>query len=213
MANTAYQSSPAERWERTREEAKARLAAAAPVAAERLATGNGLVCTAAAAPAWARRSGSSAVIGRRSVHRHRLAPVGEVAAPVRARARMGGRGDRFGSGAMARRAWIFASLEALPTKMERASVLALALASFLVRGGERVALLGGESPPATGRVALRRIAHGLSPMAARESELPPELQEAPFGHRMVVGFPRAVREIEPACVRSPTPARTDFWFR
>jgi uncharacterized protein (DUF58 family) len=47
------------------------------------------------------------------------------------------------------------------TKLERANVLLLALASLLVRGGERVALLGDGRGPATGRAPLRRIAHEL----------------------------------------------------
>ena len=73
----------------------------------------------------------------------------------------------------------FSSTPNTPTKLERASVLALALASLLVRGGERVALLGGAFPPATGRVALRRIAHGLgngnrnANRDARSDDLPP----------------------------------------
>lgn len=65
----------------------------------------------------------------------------------------------------------FASSQDVPTKLERASVLALALASLLVRGGERVALMDGAFPPTTGRVALRRIAHGLGDAPA--DELPP----------------------------------------
>jgi uncharacterized protein (DUF58 family) len=66
----------------------------------------------------------------------------------------------------------FASSTAVPTKQERASVLALALASLLVRGGERVALLGGDYPPTTGRIALRRIAHCLASPKRDEGELP-----------------------------------------
>ncbi len=48
------------------------------------------------------------------------------------------------------------------TKLERANTLLLALASLLVRGGERIALLGDGRLPATGRVPLRRIAHELA---------------------------------------------------
>jgi uncharacterized protein (DUF58 family) len=47
------------------------------------------------------------------------------------------------------------------TKLDRANVLLLALASLLVRGGERIALLGDGRGPATGRAPLRRIAHTL----------------------------------------------------
>lgn len=67
----------------------------------------------------------------------------------------------------------FASSQSLPTKQERASVLALALASLLVRGGERVALIGGDYPPTTGRIALRRIAHCLSEPKHSADDLPP----------------------------------------
>lgn len=67
----------------------------------------------------------------------------------------------------------FASSPSLPTKQERASVLALALASLLVRGGERVALIGGDYPPTTGRIALRRIAHCLSEPKYADDDLPP----------------------------------------
>ena len=43
-------------------------------------------------------------------------------------------------------------------KRQRADLLLLALASLLGRAGERVALIGGDGPPATGRVDLSRIA-------------------------------------------------------
>ena len=46
----------------------------------------------------------------------------------------------------------------LPEKQARAAVLALALASLLTRGGERIALLDKPDAPATGRAALDRIA-------------------------------------------------------
>lgn len=45
-----------------------------------------------------------------------------------------------------------------PTKRERADLLTLALAALLVRGGERVALLGSGLRPAAGRGALSRLA-------------------------------------------------------
>jgi len=50
----------------------------------------------------------------------------------------------------------------LPTKRERADLLLLALASLLLRGGERVALLGGGREPAAGRSALNSILAGLT---------------------------------------------------
>jgi uncharacterized protein (DUF58 family) len=59
------------------------------------------------------------------------------------------------------------------TKIDRASVLALALGSLLIRGGERIALYGDGRAPSTGRAALNRIAHEL---IERQSDdvLPPD---------------------------------------
>lgn len=52
--------------------------------------------------------------------------------------------------------------EATPTeKLERANLLLLALAALLVRGGERVALLGTDNPPSTGQATLTRLAETL----------------------------------------------------
>jgi len=67
----------------------------------------------------------------------------------------------------------FASSKELPTKIDRATVLTLALASLLVSGGERIALLGGETPPAMGRTALRRIAHILGDLPPVAKGVPP----------------------------------------
>ena len=44
-----------------------------------------------------------------------------------------------------------------PTKRDRAELLLVALASLLVRGGERLTLLGSAVAPMTGRVALSRL--------------------------------------------------------
>jgi uncharacterized protein (DUF58 family) len=60
------------------------------------------------------------------------------------------------------------------TKVERATLLVLALASLLVRAGERIALLGESFPPASGRVPLRRIAHTLTTKIESAGDLPPE---------------------------------------
>lgn len=53
------------------------------------------------------------------------------------------------------------SVEAAEHKKRRAEVLLLALASLLVRGGERVALLGSGRRPHSGRDALQRLALAL----------------------------------------------------
>ncbi|HXC54812.1 MAG TPA: DUF58 domain-containing protein [Rhizomicrobium sp.] len=60
------------------------------------------------------------------------------------------------------------------TKAERARLLGLALASLLVRGGERVALYGEGQPPASSRAALRRIGHTLLEAPASDDALPPD---------------------------------------
>jgi uncharacterized protein (DUF58 family) len=52
----------------------------------------------------------------------------------------------------------YRSVPGLPTKKERAELLLLALAVLLVRGGERVALLGSGVPPSGNKVTLNRLA-------------------------------------------------------
>lgn len=59
------------------------------------------------------------------------------------------------------------------TKQDRATILALALCSLLVRGGERIALIGQFHPPSTGRATLRRIAMALSSGSKPGDSLPP----------------------------------------
>jgi len=70
--------------------------------------------------------------------------------------RDGDRGMRFGSGEV--------------TKLERANLLLLALASLLVRGGERVGLMGASYLPAASRFTLSRIGHSLLDPAIQEKE-------------------------------------------
>ena len=68
----------------------------------------------------------------------------------------------------------FRSGTRLPLKWERAVLLLLALASLLVRGGERVALLGGGERPATGRYGMATLTRCLVAAADEHSS------EAPF---------------------------------
>jgi uncharacterized protein (DUF58 family) len=62
------------------------------------------------------------------------------------------------------------SKRSLPEKRDRADLVALALASLLVRAGERVAVLGTGERPISGKVALDRLAQRIldrpEPMAA-----------------------------------------------
>jgi uncharacterized protein (DUF58 family) len=60
------------------------------------------------------------------------------------------------------------------TKLERARLLALALAVLLVRGAERVAALGTPDQPAASRAALHRLAHRLTRQMPDEDPLPPQ---------------------------------------
>lgn len=76
---------------------------------------------------------------------------------------------RDGSASMAYR-----SPPAPCTKRDRATVLALALTSLLVRGGERIALLDSAEAPVTGRLALRRIAARLTAPGETGTDLPPQ---------------------------------------
>jgi uncharacterized protein (DUF58 family) len=59
-----------------------------------------------------------------------------------------------------------------PSKRDRAELLLLALASLLVRGGERLALLGSGLAPLFGRVALSRLAELIGREPAPAASLP-----------------------------------------
>jgi len=69
----------------------------------------------------------------------------------------------------------FSSDEKLCTKRKRANLLALALASLLVRGGERVAVFGDREGPASGRVAVRHMARAFADERAKNDAMPPDL--------------------------------------
>lgn len=60
----------------------------------------------------------------------------------------------------------------MPEKAERAAVLSLALASLLVRAGERIALAGTGERPTTGRAALNRMADRLLDFSQSSGSLP-----------------------------------------
>jgi len=59
-----------------------------------------------------------------------------------------------------------------PTKRDRAELLLVALASLLVRGGERLSLLGSGIAPMNGRVALTRITELISRDPSQSDSLP-----------------------------------------
>ncbi len=72
-----------------------------------------------------------------------------------------------------------------PEKAARAALLTLALASLLVRAGERVALLGAGYPPASGRAVLERLATMLTDDAGGGASLP-GIEPLPRYARMVM---------------------------
>jgi uncharacterized protein (DUF58 family) len=60
------------------------------------------------------------------------------------------------------------------SKRDRARLILIALASLLVRGGERIALLDEPDPPASGRVAQRRLSQALLRAGGAGDSLPPQ---------------------------------------
>lgn len=93
------------------------------------------------------------------------------------------------------------------SKLERANLLTLALASLLVRGGERVAMLGTPMRPTTGRSAVRRLAEQLDDLerrggtAAVASE-PPSERLPRFSQVVLIGdFLSPLSELERTITR------------
>lgn len=72
------------------------------------------------------------------------------------------------------------------TKVERATVLALAFASLLVRGGERVGDLNDPRPPASGRPGLNRFALQMTSQMASKQSLPPLMPLPRFGQIILI---------------------------
>ena len=68
-----------------------------------------------------------------------------------------------------------------PPKADRARLLALALAILLLRGGERVGLMGGLTPPRTGRAQADHLAQVLMQEDSADYGQPPTTGIAPHG--------------------------------
>lgn len=66
----------------------------------------------------------------------------------------------------------YKSDKSLPTKRDRADLLLLANSALLLRGGERIGLLGGMTAAGTGRHALRRIASEILLSEGSRQDLP-----------------------------------------
>lgn len=117
------------------------------------------------------------------------------------------------------------SPQGMEQKDERGDLLLLALASLLLRGGERVALLGHPQRPATGRMVLERIAERLvrSRFETAEASLPPAQMLPRYAHVVLFGdflYPvgeiavrlRALADqgVKGTVVRLVDPAEEDF---
>lgn len=113
-------------------------------------------------------------------------------------------------------------------KDERGDLLLLALASLLLRGGERVALLGHLQRPSSGRLVLERIAERLirSRFETAEASLPPMQVLPRYAHVVLIGdflYPvidiagrlRALADmgVKGTVLRIVDPAEEDFPYR
>jgi uncharacterized protein (DUF58 family) len=72
-----------------------------------------------------------------------------------------------------------------PTKRDRAALLLVALASLLVRGGERLSLLGSRIAPMRGRVALSRLVELVGRNPPEASSLP-DVEPLPRAAQLVL---------------------------
>ena len=70
------------------------------------------------------------------------------------------------------RSMAFSGDKARPPKVDRARLLALALAMLLLRGGERVGLAGDAAPPRSGRAQVDRLALALAAEGAADYCVP-----------------------------------------
>jgi uncharacterized protein (DUF58 family) len=77
------------------------------------------------------------------------------------------------------------SNDGLPDKADRAAVLMLALSSLLIRGGERITLLGSGIPPSNGRAVMDRLVASISLEDSEEQSAPP-LEQLPRHARVVM---------------------------
>lgn len=91
----------------------------------------------------------------------------------------------------------YRSSDRVPEKLERTDLLTIALAALLVRGSERVALLGSGRRPATGQAALNRLAIQLLRPSTQKDSLPKPAQLPRHAHVVMLGdFLSPLPEIE-----------------
>ncbi|MGH6931698.1 MAG: DUF58 domain-containing protein [Dongiaceae bacterium] len=75
----------------------------------------------------------------------------------------------------------------LPEKLERANLITMALAALLIRGGERIALLGSPRRPSSGQSALNHLALELMRPAAERDSLPAVLPLPRHANLVLIG--------------------------
>jgi uncharacterized protein (DUF58 family) len=80
----------------------------------------------------------------------------------------------------------FHSEAGLPTKAERARILALAIAILLVRGGERVGLTGTTLPPRRGAAQIERLAAAFTVDETRDYAPPEHRAMIPHAHAVFI---------------------------
>lgn len=91
----------------------------------------------------------------------------------------------------------YGSSFASATKLDRATVLSLACASLLIRGGEKIARLETNEPPAAGKSALRRYAANLVNDKQSEQSLPSLIPLPRFAQVVMISdFLSPVEDIE-----------------
>lgn len=81
---------------------------------------------------------------------------------------------------------IFKSRPELPEKLIRAIILALALCSLLIKGGERIALLGSGMPPVSNRSTLTKILEMLMSPPQSNAGIPPNGENVPKHGQVIV---------------------------
>ncbi len=99
------------------------------------------------------------------------------------------------------------STDRLPEKVDRAELLTLALASLLLRGGERVALLGHGMRPVSGRPMIEMLAEAIGRRGEAEASAGvPAAESLPRHGRVVLigDFLSPLREVQEAVARLAT---------
>lgn len=97
----------------------------------------------------------------------------------------------------------YRSEDALPDKARRAAEIALALSILLIRGGERVALIGTDAArPNTGETQIERIAMALTKPDPADYGAPPQFDAARGGRVVFIGDFFAEEQVLTAAVRS-----------